>query len=443
MKSRSEKVVFVLNILLVLICANCYFLAKQHRWLIPVLFVVLILANIMPAYSKSKFPNAEVSFCHHGVKTLKVFCWTVAISSIFQVAIAFFLLPDQWLQWAGSLAVCACVQAIVFGNGTICTYCTSVQLGVKYRVLGILLGWTPIANLVMLGLIIKIAAAEVAFETEKFNINQARRDQQLCKTRHPLLLVHGVYFRDFKYMNYWGRIPKELIYNGASVFYGEHQSAASIKDSAAELTARIKHILQETGCEKLNIIAHSKGGLDCRYAISFMGIAPYVASLVTINTPHRGCEFVDFLLNKVPKRVLDGVEKTYNTALKKLGDPNPDFVAAAEDLGLETCMALDKTMILPDGIYCRSVGSKLNRATNGKFPFSFSHQFVKTFDGANDGVVGIESSRFGQEHQLLTVSGRHGISHGDVIDLNRRNIPEFDVREFYVQLVADLKQRGL
>ena len=29
-----------------------------------------------------------------------------------------------------------------------------------------------------------------------------------------------------------------------------------------------------------------------------------------------------------------------------------------------------------------------------------------------------------------------------MIDLNRQNIQEFDVREFYVQLVADLKKRG-
>ena len=29
-----------------------------------------------------------------------------------------------------------------------------------------------------------------------------------------------------------------------------------------------------------------------------------------------------------------------------------------------------------------------------------------------------------------------------MIDLNRENIPGFDVREFYVELVADLKQRG-
>ena len=33
--------------------------------------------------------------------------------------------------------------------------------------------------------------------------------------------------------------------------------------------------------------------------------------------------------------------------------------------------------------------------------------------------------------------------HGDVIDLNREDIPGFDVREFYVQLVSKLKERGL
>ena len=43
---------------------------------------------------------------------------------------------------------------------------------------------------------------------------------------------------------------------------------------------------------------------------------------------------------------------------------------------------------------------------------------------------------------MLTVNGTRGISHGDMIDLNRENIREFDVREFYVQLVAKLKQSG-
>ncbi|MGN0374887.1 MAG: hypothetical protein ACI4EN_05245 [Butyrivibrio sp.] len=43
---------------------------------------------------------------------------------------------------------------------------------------------------------------------------------------------------------------------------------------------------------------------------------------------------------------------------------------------------------------------------------------------------------------FLSTNGKRGISHGDMIDLNRENIPGFDVREWYVQLVADLKNRG-
>ena len=43
---------------------------------------------------------------------------------------------------------------------------------------------------------------------------------------------------------------------------------------------------------------------------------------------------------------------------------------------------------------------------------------------------------------MLSTSGKRGISHGDVIDLNRENFDGFDVREYYVQLVSALKQKG-
>ena len=87
-------------------------------------------------------------------------------------------------------------------------------------------------------------------------------------------MVHGVFFRDFRNLNYWGRIPAALEANGATIFYGTHQSAASVADSGREIADRIQQILKETGCGKVNIIAHSKGGLDSRYAISKLGMAP-------------------------------------------------------------------------------------------------------------------------------------------------------------------------
>ena len=68
---------------------------------------------------------------------------------------------------------------------------------------------------------------------------------------------------------------------------------------------------------------------------------------------------------------------------------------------------------------------------------------VKYFDGPNDGLASEYAFKFGEDYTLLTPKGLRGISHGDMIDLNRENIKGFDVREFYVQLVNGLKEKGL
>ena len=254
--------------------------------------------------------------------------------------------------------------------------------------------------------------------------------------------MHGVFFRDFEHLNYWGRIPGELEKNGAVCYYGNHNSAAAVKDSAVELRERIREIVEKTGCERVNIIAHSKGGLDSRCAISLEGMGPYVASLTTINTPHRGCEFADFLLSKIPKAQQQMVARTYNAAAAKLGDVDPDFLAAVYDLTHAKCMERNEQVQDSPLVYYQSFGSKLTKAVSGRFPLNFTHPLVKYFDGANDGLVGEASFPWGDHYQFLTNTKKRGISHADMIDLNRENIPGFDVREFYVQLVADLKKKG-
>ena len=120
----------------------------------------------------------------------------------------------------------------------------------------------PLVHLYVLCRIIRIAGSEVLLEEEKYLLNQIRAENQECRTRYPILLVHGVFFRDFRFFQYWGRIPGELKRNGAVLFYGNQQSAASVAECGQELAGRIRQILAETGCEKVNIIAHSKGGLD-------------------------------------------------------------------------------------------------------------------------------------------------------------------------------------
>lgn len=347
------------------------------------------------------------------------------------------------IYWIVGTLYCVLTEAVVFWNGIIKIYLSSNQLGVKWRVIGAVCGMIPVVHLVVLTKMLGIVKREVVFENEKLIRNEQRRCEQICKTKYPLVMVHGVFFRDFRYFNYWGRMPDELTRNGAVVYYGNQQSAASVEDCARELDKRIRQIAAETGCEKVNVIAHSKGGLDMRYALSHLGTAQFVASLTTINTPHRGCEFADYLLSKIPKAQQKAVADTYNAALRKFGDHNPDFMAAVTDLTAGACAKRNEETPDAPGVLYQSIGSKLNRASGGRFPLNFTYGLVKYFDGFNDGLVGEDSFPWGENYRFITTEGKRGISHGDMIDLNRENFEGFDVREFYVNLVCGLREKGL
>lgn len=210
-----------------------------------------------------------------------------------------------------------------------------------------------------------------------------------------------------------------------------------------ELEKRIKEIVQQTGCGKVNIIAHSKGGLDSRTAIAMTSAGQYVASLTTINTPHRGCEFADYLLNEIPEPQQKMIADKYNTVAAKLGDRNPDFLAAVYDLTSEKCRQRNEVVHDNPNVFYQSVGSVLKKASSGQFPLNFTYHLVKYFDGENDGLVGINSFKWGSSLRMLrNDKSMRGISHGDMIDLNRENIKGLDIREFYVELVSELREKG-
>ncbi len=432
----------IIYIILFLFGANSYSLLTDKPVFLTLAILSLAIVNLFPGFLGAKTQKLRVKVVSHGAECLVVFACSSVLSVFLHVFyIVFSPMTLGEVFWSAVWAFC--VHLFLFWNGMICVYLSSVQLGIKHRAVGLLLGMIPIANAIMLKKIIKITLSEVRDEEEREERNRERTTMQVCKTKYPCLLVHGVFFRDSKMLNYWGRVPEELKLNGATIFYGEHQSASGIEESAKELSERILRIIKKTNCEKVNIIAHSKGGLDCRYAIAKMGMAPYVASLTTINTPHRGCEFAEYLLDNIPKKTQSKIAKAYNTAARRLGDKKPDFLSAVSDLTAEKCRMLDSMLAAPEGIFCQSVGSVMENASSGKFPLNFSYYLVKRFDGENDGLVSEKAFAFGERYRCLRPTGKRGISHGDMIDLNRENIEGFDVREFYVDLVADLKERGL
>ncbi len=268
--------------------SNCYLFLRGRLWLLAPAILGLCLIGCFAGLRC--LPDAPVGrkICCHGNTLLVVFYGSVAASVVFHALALLRVIPCETKPLIYSAIYCTVCHFILFWNGIACVYLTSHRLGVKLRVVGVLCGWIPVVNLAVLYRIIRTTFREVVLDTLRHRRNRERADQAVCATRYPLLLVHGVFFRDNPVLNYWGRIPKDLEANGAQVYYGNHQSALSVEKSAQELVERIGRIVAETGCEKVNIIAHSKGGLDCRYALEHWNLAPMVASLTTINTPPPG-----------------------------------------------------------------------------------------------------------------------------------------------------------
>ena len=369
----------VLSALTVALGAICYLPMRDGILPVELLYALVplyLLCNALPYILYRTIPkplDGKRSFfspshsrytlrsCAHGVEILRIFLLSTGISVVYHLIRLPLLWTGRWADWLISAAIAVGILAVVFWNGMACLYIFSVQLGIRWRVIGALCGMIPVAQLIALRRIMQVVDAEVDVECARILRNNARREEKVCATKYPILLVHGVFFRDSRTLNYWGRIPDDLTANGATVFYGHQHSAAAVADCGAELAQRIRDIVAETGCEKVNVIAHSKGGLDMRYALQNTGIASLVASLTTVNTPHKGCIFADFLLNTFPASVKSKVSGAYNRAAKKLGDPNPDFMAAVGDLTATGCAALEPFLAGESnpatlmGIYCRSV----------------------------------------------------------------------------------------
>lgn len=402
--------------------------------------VIFSLAYIVILFRKEKMPvkNFRLGMLKSGTKLL----WLSGAAIILEVV---FLVIYARLTGTVHLVLTALFALvfdfITFMTGFIKTAVGSKQVKPLSYIPLLLLWWFPVVNLVLIRKFYKTARRELIFELDREELESARSESEICRTKYPIVMVHGIFFRDWQLMNYWGRIPAALIRNGATIFYGGQQSALSIPDSAAELKEKILGIIAETGAEKVNIIAHSKGGIDSRYAISALGLDKYVATLTTVNTPHNGCDMVDYLLAKIPDKIVHWVTKKYNTVFHKLGDKAPDFFAGINDLRPASIASLEAEMTDSPDVSYRSCMSVMKNASSAGFPLNMGYRIIKKLNGENDGLVWDRSAEHGS-FRMIKPPGKRGISHGDMIDLFRENIDGFDVREFYTGIAAELKDQG-
>ncbi len=102
----------------------------------------------------------------------------------------------------------------------------------------------------------------------------------------PVLLIHG-YLSDASTWNKWQELLKK---DGISyypiTFKQSDDKCGSASDHAKELSTRIAQIKNQTGQIKVNIVGHSKGGLDARVYLA--NDTKDVANLIMIGTPNAG-----------------------------------------------------------------------------------------------------------------------------------------------------------
>jgi len=129
--------------------------------------------------------------------------------------------------------------------------------------------------------------------SEVFHQMLMRREPIGSASGTPILLVHGY----FSNRGMWWRFRKRLADVGLTPIYTVTLSPlwGSIDEMVLQLAAKIESICQQTGHEKLIVVAHSMGGLVTRaYMASSPNAPARIDKLITLASPHRGTQMAIF-----------------------------------------------------------------------------------------------------------------------------------------------------
>ncbi len=163
-----------------------------------------------------------------------------------------------------------------------------------------------------------------------------------------------------------------------------------------------KGYFSQGGFEKVNIIAHSKGGPDAGYMISSLGMAENVASLVTFATPHRGSRTMDIVFGVVPDFMMRAGSRAADAFYRLKGDKSPltDISPAVRYIAVRLC------------------------------------------EGVCDGLTTPGSAKWGNFRGIFGTDEKAGISHNHAAGLHRFGSGKTDIAEIYLSVAEGLKKWG-
>ncbi|KAL1922044.1 uncharacterized protein VTP21DRAFT_10686 [Calcarisporiella thermophila] len=315
--------------------------------------------------------------------------------------------------------------------------------------------------------------------------------------RHALVFCHGLFgfdtitFGTAIRINYWGSVPDFLRNMGCKIILTKVPRAGSIEQRAFALDSIIKSALPN---QPINLIAHSMGGLDCRYLISRFPCNAYrPLSLTTLSTPHHGSSFMDWCRDhfgvgvietlNAAQKVSEKISPGVSAAVKLNSGERHEATVVAENEGRRTELKesssnkesssgtslslvelftplINKIGHMLDApafsnLSTEFLGEHFNPTINDSpdvayysygaaakdIPFAhplwIPWTIVTNHEGENDGLVSTKSAKWGQYLGTLECN------HWDFTNsMGMLTSSKFDEKEFYAELVSFLARQG-
>jgi triacylglycerol lipase len=235
----------------------------------------------------------------------------------------------------------------------------------------------------------------------------------------PIILAHGIARFDFlgnkilhldnsddpqlDCAHYFKCIRTMLRHNGFNVWHSKVPFSAGVEVRSAALRDEVLKILKATGAPKVNIIAHSMGGLDARHMMfndrNAGKIHEKIATLNTISTPHGGSPFAEWAIKHLPHLV------------STLADLGLD-AEGLKDCGTSACLKFNRD---PEVIKFEAAsGVPINTFAGASnfadvlFLLKPAFGIIDMAEGENDGLVSVESAKWnGKPHVAVWKATDH------------------------------------
>ncbi|TWD15524.1 esterase/lipase family protein [Marihabitans asiaticum] len=147
-------------------------------------------------------------------------------------------------------------------------------------------------------------------------LQRSRIVAAVAESGTPILLLHGMVDNH----SIFTLLRRGLQRRGFTRLYSMNYSVrtSDVRTAAAQLAEEVELICEETGYERIHVVAHSLGGLIARYYVTRLAGDERVHTVVTLGSPHQGTHIARLAPTPITRQLRPG-----SRLLDELERPSP------------------------------------------------------------------------------------------------------------------------